>query len=128
MIARGQGRIINPVTGVAHFAYFSGYCAGKAVLIRFSECLAAEVRPHGVAVFPIGPGTVRTAMSEYSLNSPEGRRWLPWFKRISTAYCRTMPRTAAVRTTNASARARGTRGYPPMISSCTSTLPRVAWE
>ena len=30
----------------------------------------------------MGPGTVRTAMSEYSLNSPEGRKWLPWFKRI----------------------------------------------
>jgi NAD(P)-dependent dehydrogenase (short-subunit alcohol dehydrogenase family) len=82
MIARGEGRIINLVTGVAPFAYFSGYCAGKAALIRFSECLAAEVRPHGLAVFPMGPGTVRTAMSEYSLNSPEGRQWLPWFKRI----------------------------------------------
>jgi NAD(P)-dependent dehydrogenase (short-subunit alcohol dehydrogenase family) len=82
MIARSKGRIINLVTGVAPFAYFSGYCAGKAALIRFSECLAAEVRPHGVTVFPMGPGTVRTAMSEHSLNSPEGRKWLPWFKRI----------------------------------------------
>jgi NAD(P)-dependent dehydrogenase (short-subunit alcohol dehydrogenase family)/uncharacterized protein YndB with AHSA1/START domain len=82
MIARGKGRIINLVTGVAPFAYFSGYCAGKAALVRFSECLAAEVRPHRIAVFPMGPGTVRTAMSEHSLNSPEGRRWLPWFKRI----------------------------------------------
>jgi hypothetical protein len=82
MIARGEGRIINLVTGVAPFAYFSGYCAGKAALIRLSECLAAEARPHGIAVFPMGPGTVRTAMSEYSLNSPEGRQWLPWFKRI----------------------------------------------
>jgi len=82
MIARGEGRIINLVTGVAPFAYFSGYCAGKAALIRFSECLAAEVRLHGVAVFPMGPGTVRTTMSEHSLNSPEGQKWLPWFKRI----------------------------------------------
>ena len=82
MIARGKGRIINLVTGVAPFAYFSGYCAGKAALIRFSECLAAEFQPHGVTVFPMGPGTVRTAMSEHSLNSPEGRKWLPWFKRI----------------------------------------------
>jgi len=82
MIARSKGRIINLVTGVAPFAYFSGYCAGKAALIRFSECLAAEVRPHGVTVFPMGPGTVRTAMSEHSLNSPEGRKWLQWFKRI----------------------------------------------
>jgi len=39
MIARGAGRIINLVTGVAPFAYFSGYCASKAALIRFSEAL-----------------------------------------------------------------------------------------
>jgi NAD(P)-dependent dehydrogenase (short-subunit alcohol dehydrogenase family) len=82
MIARSKGRIINLVTGVAPFAHLSAYCTGKAALTRFSECLAAEVRPHGVAVFAMGPGTVRTAMSEYSLNSPEGRLWLPWFRRI----------------------------------------------
>jgi NAD(P)-dependent dehydrogenase (short-subunit alcohol dehydrogenase family) len=44
--------------------------------------VAAEVRPYGLSVFAIGPGTVRTAMSEHSLTSPEGRRWLPWFRRI----------------------------------------------
>src|SRR5205807_10181516 len=30
----------------------------------------------------MGPGTVRTAMSEHSLSSPEGKKWLPWFARI----------------------------------------------
>ena len=50
--------------------------------MRFSESLAAELRPHGLAVFAMGPGTVRTAMSERSLNSPEGRRWIPGFGRI----------------------------------------------
>ena len=30
----------------------------------------------------MGPGTVRTAMAEYSLGSPEGRTWLPWFREI----------------------------------------------
>jgi NAD(P)-dependent dehydrogenase (short-subunit alcohol dehydrogenase family) len=54
----------------------------KTALIRFSECLAFEVNDHGIAVFAMGPGTVRTAMSEYSLNSPEGRTWLPWFRDI----------------------------------------------
>ena len=82
MIRRRTGRIINLVTGVAPFAYLSAYCTGKAALTRFTECLAAEVQAHGVAVFSLGPGTVRTAMSEHSLNSPEGRRWLPWFRRI----------------------------------------------
>jgi len=47
-----------------------------------SEAAIAPRCRHGVTVFPMGPGTVRTAMSEHSLNSPEGRKWLPWFKRI----------------------------------------------
>jgi NAD(P)-dependent dehydrogenase (short-subunit alcohol dehydrogenase family) len=62
--------------------YFSAYITAKTGLIRFSECLAHEMKPHGVAVFAMGPGTVRTAMSEHSLNSPEGRKWLPWFADI----------------------------------------------
>jgi NAD(P)-dependent dehydrogenase (short-subunit alcohol dehydrogenase family) len=33
-------------------------------LIRFTEILAAEVAQHGVEVFAIEPGTVRTAMAE----------------------------------------------------------------
>jgi len=62
--------------------YFSAYVTAKTALIRFSECLAHEVREHGISVFAMGPGTVRTAMSEYSLTSPEGRQWLPWFADI----------------------------------------------
>jgi NAD(P)-dependent dehydrogenase (short-subunit alcohol dehydrogenase family) len=62
--------------------YFSAYVTSKTAFIRFSECLAFEVKDRGIAVFAMGPGTVRTAMSEYSLNSPEGRTWLPWFRDI----------------------------------------------
>ena len=62
--------------------YFSAYITSKTALIRFSECLAAEVKEYGISVFAMGPGTVRTAMSEHSLNSPEGKTWLPWFRDI----------------------------------------------
>ena len=84
MIARRGGRIINIASGggAAMLPYFSAYVTSKTALIRFSECLAFEVKDHGIAVFAMGPGTVRTAMSEYSLNSPEGRTWLPWFRDI----------------------------------------------
>jgi NAD(P)-dependent dehydrogenase (short-subunit alcohol dehydrogenase family) len=84
MIARSSGRIINIASGggTTMLPYFSAYVTSKTALIRFSECLAFELRPHGIAVFAMGPGTVRTAMSEYSLNSPEGRTWLPWFRDI----------------------------------------------
>jgi NAD(P)-dependent dehydrogenase (short-subunit alcohol dehydrogenase family) len=84
MIARRRGRIINIASGggATMFPYFSGYVTSKTALIRFAECLAFEVRQHGIAVFAMGPGTVRTRMSEHSLNSPEGREWLPWFRDI----------------------------------------------
>ncbi len=62
--------------------YFSSYIVAKAAILRLTECVAAEVRPYGLSVFAIGPGTVRTAMSERSLTSPEGKQWLPWFRRI----------------------------------------------
>jgi NAD(P)-dependent dehydrogenase (short-subunit alcohol dehydrogenase family) len=84
MIARRCGRIINIASGggATMLPYFSAYVTSKTALIRFSECLAYELEPHGIAVFAMGPGTVRTALSEYSLNSPEGRTWLPWFRDI----------------------------------------------
>jgi len=86
MIARCGGRIVNIASGggTTMLPYFSAYVTAKTALIRFSECLAHEVKEHGIAVFAMGPGTVRTAMSEHSLNSPEGKKWLPWFADIFT--------------------------------------------
>jgi NAD(P)-dependent dehydrogenase (short-subunit alcohol dehydrogenase family) len=87
MIARRRGRIVNIASGggATMFPHFCAYVTSKTALIRFAECLAAEVKPHGLAVFAMGPGTVRTAMTEHSLNSPEGRAWLPWFREIFDA-------------------------------------------
>jgi NAD(P)-dependent dehydrogenase (short-subunit alcohol dehydrogenase family) len=62
--------------------YYTSYVTSKTALIRFTECLALETKSYGICVFAISPGTVRTAMSGYSLNSAEGQRWLPWFRRI----------------------------------------------
>lgn len=84
MTQRRSGRIINVASGagIGPYTYFSAYVASKTALVRFTECLAAEAKPYGVAVFSVEPGTVRTRMSEYSVNSPEGKRWIPWFKRV----------------------------------------------
>jgi len=84
MMARGRGRIVNVATGVMPYPYLSAYVTSKTALVRFSEILAAETRSRGVCVFAISPGTTRTAMSEHSLTSEEGRRWIPWFGRIFT--------------------------------------------
>lgn len=84
MVARGKGRIINVSSnaGIMATPFYSSYGCSKTALIRFTECLAIETKPHGISVFSISPGTVKTAMSEYSLHSSEGQKWLPWFRRI----------------------------------------------
>jgi NAD(P)-dependent dehydrogenase (short-subunit alcohol dehydrogenase family) len=84
MIARGRGRIINVASGAGTRAipYMSAYVASKAALIRFTETVAAEARESGVSLFAIQPGTVRTAMAQELLDSPEASRWLPWFQKI----------------------------------------------
>jgi NAD(P)-dependent dehydrogenase (short-subunit alcohol dehydrogenase family) len=84
MIARGGGRIVNVASGAGTFAipYLGAYVTSKTALIRFTEILALEVAQHGVKVFAIEPGTVRTSMAGYALESEEGRRWMPWFGEI----------------------------------------------
>jgi len=84
MIARRRGRIINVSSRAGTMAapYYSSYVSSKTALIRFTECCALEAKPHGVAAFAISPGTVRTAMANYSLESAEGKKWLPWFSQI----------------------------------------------
>ncbi|MBZ5506403.1 MAG: SDR family NAD(P)-dependent oxidoreductase [Acidobacteriia bacterium] len=84
MISHRAGRVVNMASGAGAvpFSYFSSYVTSKTALVRLTECLAAEVKQHGICMFAAGPGTVRTAMSEHSLNSPEGKQWIPWFRRI----------------------------------------------
>ena len=82
MIMRGRGRIVNIVTGAAPAAYLSPYMTSKTALVRATECLAAETKPYGIALFSVAPGTVRTDMSMHSVNSAEGQKWIPWFRRI----------------------------------------------
>jgi NAD(P)-dependent dehydrogenase (short-subunit alcohol dehydrogenase family) len=97
MIARRRGRIVNVASGAGAMVipYFSSYNTAKTALLRFTECVAVEAARHGVSVFAIGPGTVRTTMSEQALNSPEGRRWLPWFGRVFEAGLDLPPERAA---------------------------------
>jgi NAD(P)-dependent dehydrogenase (short-subunit alcohol dehydrogenase family) len=37
--------------------------ASKAAINRFTEALAAEARPHGISVFAVSLGTVKTEMT-----------------------------------------------------------------
>jgi len=75
MLERGRGRIVNVGSGAAYLPMSVGetaYGPSKAALHRFSEQLANELAPHGIPVFSISPGLVRTAMTEgvFADNAP----------------------------------------------------------
>jgi NAD(P)-dependent dehydrogenase (short-subunit alcohol dehydrogenase family) len=82
MIARARGRIINVASGAGAMPvpYLGAYVTSKAALIRLTENLALESREHGISVFAIHPGTVRTTMVTEGMDTPAGRQWIPWFR------------------------------------------------
>lgn len=82
MISRKRGRIVNIVNSATPIPSLSSYMTSKTALVRLTEILAAETKEYGISLFSLAPGTVRTAMSERSLYSAEGQKWLPWFRRI----------------------------------------------
>jgi 3-oxoacyl-[acyl-carrier protein] reductase len=74
MLERGRGRIVNVASGAAYLPGSKGtaYSASKAAVHRFSETLANQLEPHGIPVFSISPGLVRTRMTD------DSRDDLPW--------------------------------------------------
>ncbi|MEA2489518.1 MAG: meso-butanediol dehydrogenase / (S,S)-butanediol dehydrogenase / diacetyl reductase [Acidobacteriota bacterium] len=67
MIDRKRGVIVNVasisgVSGPEKFPRFVSYCASKAAVIGLTEALAVEVKPHGVRVNAVSPGSVDTPM------------------------------------------------------------------
>jgi NAD(P)-dependent dehydrogenase (short-subunit alcohol dehydrogenase family) len=71
MVERGGGRIVNLGSGGSYLpptnatiSTEQAYGASKAALGRFTETLAAALRPLGVFVFLMAPGLVRTDMTE----------------------------------------------------------------
>ncbi len=84
MTARGRGRVVNVSSRVSTIAiaHTSAYTTSKTALTRLSEIAAAEARPHGVLVFAIEPGSVRTAMTEPLIDTPEARAWLPHYRTV----------------------------------------------
>jgi NAD(P)-dependent dehydrogenase (short-subunit alcohol dehydrogenase family) len=66
MLERGRGRIVNTGSGASYLPTDrnSAYAASKAALGRFTEILARQLEPHGIAVFLFSPGLVRTAMTD----------------------------------------------------------------
>jgi NAD(P)-dependent dehydrogenase (short-subunit alcohol dehydrogenase family) len=76
MIAEGRGRIINITSyaGVYRWPLMSAYAASKAALVKLTETLAEETRPHGVSVFSVDPGLLRIGLGEAALSSTADRQ------------------------------------------------------
>jgi len=66
MLSQGKGIIINiaSLAGKNSFIGGSVYCASKAGLMAFSECLMLEVRDKNIKVGVIAPGSVATEFSD----------------------------------------------------------------
>ena len=65
MIERGGGRIVITGSGASYLpgSTSGAYGASKAAVGRYGEVLAKQVEPHGVKVFVISPGLVKTDMT-----------------------------------------------------------------
>ncbi|MBI3304109.1 MAG: SDR family oxidoreductase [Deltaproteobacteria bacterium] len=93
MLARRHGRIINVASlfgiptgpGTTPPPYASSYSSSKAGVLILTAHLAATTREYGVYVFALGPGFVRTAMTEHVLRSPAGQKWLPEVQAVFDA-------------------------------------------
>jgi NAD(P)-dependent dehydrogenase (short-subunit alcohol dehydrogenase family) len=77
MIDHGRGRIVITASGAAYLpgSTSTAYSSSKAAVTRFGETLARQLEPHGIPVFPISPGLVRTEMTERAFS--DDAPWTP---------------------------------------------------
>jgi 3-oxoacyl-[acyl-carrier protein] reductase len=72
MIERRSGHIINIASLAGKNAFAGGgiYCASKWGLLGLTECMAEDLRPYGIRVSAICPGTVATDFSPHGGKDP----------------------------------------------------------
>jgi 3-oxoacyl-[acyl-carrier protein] reductase len=72
MISRRAGQIINIASLAGKNAFAGGgiYCASKWGLLGLTECMAEDLRPFGIRVSSICPGSVATGFSPPSNKDP----------------------------------------------------------
>jgi len=68
MIRRGSGHIVNiaSLAGKNAFAGGAVYCASKWGLLGLTQCIAEDLRPYGIRVSAVCPGTVATDFSPHA--------------------------------------------------------------
>ena len=72
MIARRGGHIVNIASLAGKNAFAGGgiYCASKWGLLGLTECMAEDLRPHGIRVSAVCPGSVATDFSPHANKDP----------------------------------------------------------
>ncbi|MGB9070896.1 MAG: SDR family NAD(P)-dependent oxidoreductase [Candidatus Acidiferrales bacterium] len=73
MISRRAGHIVNISSLAGRNAFAGGgiYCASKWGLLGLTECLAEDLRPFGIRVSAVCPGSVATDFSSHSTKDPK---------------------------------------------------------
>lgn len=68
MIRRQSGHIINIASLSAKSSYAGGalYCASKWGMLGFTQCMAEDLRGHGIRVSAVCPGSVATEFSPHA--------------------------------------------------------------
>ena len=68
MIQRRRGHIVNigSLAGKSAFAGGAIYCASKWGLLGLTQCMAEDLRPHGIRVSAVCPGSVATDFSPHA--------------------------------------------------------------
>jgi len=72
LLAQGTGHIvgISSIYGHKGAAGFAAYCASKYAILGFAEALSLEVKPNGIKVTVVSPGTVDTGFRDHMANRP----------------------------------------------------------
>ena len=67
MRARGGGRVVNitSIAAIQGFGTAQAYCAAKGGLLNLTQALAMALAPDGINVNAVGPGFIRTQMTEH---------------------------------------------------------------
>ena len=78
MIEHDEGIVINMLGG-DRMPGGTGYSCSKVAIPRFTELLAKELEIEGTSVLCLGmgPGLVKTEMTQFQVDSPEGLKWVP---------------------------------------------------
>lgn len=78
MISRGHGRIINigATSALSGLPMMGAYCASKAVVIRLTESMAAELKDKGINVNCVLPSIIDTPQNRSDMPNADPALWV----------------------------------------------------